>query len=230
MAGEYVNCFPSENYYPDCNVIVIADSRGHHLDTYLSEILQCNFRIVTCRGADLLNSVRRSKWHLINENWSQIYCIAGICSLTRKDRLTRRVVLKSLNAEAAATDYSHDIEQAELEIRSYIKNTSTKIVFGTITGMSLCTYNRCYETPHRKNVQNILNSTVRLVNKEIIKWNERNSVSTPWLGKLVHRRHRNTFMNSYHRLQADGCHLTPEICKSWAVALKTAITNNMVTI
>lgn len=135
--AEYVNCFLSVNRFPDSNIIIIADSRGYNLDVYLSDILNCNFRVVTCRGADLLNSIRHSKWHLLNENWSQIYCIAGICGLTNKDEKLCRVVLKSLNAEATANNYSNIIDQAENKIRNYIRNHHTKIIFRTITGMSL---------------------------------------------------------------------------------------------
>lgn len=228
MSGEYVNCYPSINSYPNSNILIIADSRGHDLDTYLSDIIRCNLRIITCRGADLLNSILRSKFHIEDLPWTQIYCLAGICGLTRKEKISRRVILRQIDPESAANTYKNCLEQAESEIRLHLRDKSCKIIFGPVTGMNLCTYNRCTETRYRDNLQGILNTTIKLVNKEIFKVNESNSVATPWLTRIVHRRHRKSYMNSYHRLQPDGCHLSPEILNHWALALKKAIINNMI--
>lgn len=181
MAGEYVNCYPSTNNFPDSNILIIADSRGHRLDLHLSEILKCNFRLVTCRGADLLNSVLRSKYHVKDESWTQVYCIAGICGLTHKDKISRRVILRSLDPESAAIAYKNHLLQSETILRSLLLNENCKIIFGPVTGMNLCTYNRSMDTAHRRNLQCILNSSIKLVNKEIMNVNELNAVSTPWL-------------------------------------------------
>lgn len=229
MHGEYVNCYPSANHFPSCNILIIADSRGHDLDTYLSEILKCNFRIVTCRGADLLSSIDRAKGHLTDEKWSQIYCVAGICGLTHKNRVTRAVSLRSNDPELAAMRYSCILDLAKKKLIKHLRSTDCKIIFGPITGMSLSMYNRFDQDKYLGNLQSILNTSIKLINREIVKKNENNAVSTPWLNRLVHRRHRKTYMNSYHRLQVDGCHLSPEVKEAWAKALKNAIINNFTT-
>lgn len=181
MSGEYTNCYPSNNSHPESNIFIIADSRGHELDLYLSEILSCNFRIVICRGADLLNSLLRAKLHVREQRWMQIYCIAGICDLTRKEKISKKVVLRHLDPETAAAAYKNCLQQARYEVMSQL----------LVTGMNLCTYNRCAETNYRINLQCILNTTIKLVNKEIVNMNERNTVATPWLNGLVHRRQKN---------------------------------------
>lgn len=94
--------------------------------------------------------------------------------------------------------------------------------------MSLNAYNRIDDSDYQREDQIQLNNTIKMVNRTIIKFNENNAVATPWMTRLIHRRHRNTHMNSYHRLQTDGCHLSPEIRLAWAKALKHAIVNNMV--
>lgn len=227
MAREFVNCFPSHNNYPSSKILILADSRGRHLDIELSEILSCEFRIVTCGGASLLNSIERSKSHIMNDNWSQIYCLAGLCGLTHKNRTTRMVSLCSNDPEATAQIYDQALILAEKRIRRILKTQNCKIIFATLTGMSLKTYNHVFDANDLHDDQVILNDTIKLVNRSIVRYNESNSVATPWMTRLVHRRHRNMFMHSYHRLQSDGCHLSAEIRASWAKALKRAIINNM---
>lgn len=134
MPGKYVNCFPSTNPYPESNILISADSRGHDLDIYLSEILSCNFRIVTCRGSNLLSSIMRSKSHLNDQPWTQIYCIAGICCLMLKEKISRRVILRQMDRESAATTYKNHLMQALKEIKSHLQNTDCKIIFGPVTG------------------------------------------------------------------------------------------------
>lgn len=72
-------------------------------------------------------------------------------------------------------------------------------------------YNKHSQDNRAGNPQSILNASIKLINREIVKRNEKNAVATTWLNRLVHSRHRKTYMNSYHRLQIDGCHLSPEV-------------------
>lgn len=227
MAREYVNCFPSHNSFPASRVLIIADSRGRHLNIELSNLLNCEFRIVTCSGANLLNSINRSKSHISETDWSQIYCLSGLCGLTYKNKKTRRVSLCSNDPEATAQIYEQSLILAVKRIRRILKSPECKIIFAPLTGMSLSTYNHSNDDYYQREDQIQLNITIKQVNQIIVKFNEQSSVATPWMTRLVHRRHRNTFMNSYHRLLSDGCHLSPEIRLSWAKALKRAIVNNM---
>lgn len=228
MAREFVNCYPSHNDFPLSRILILADSRGRLLDIDLSKLLSCEFRIVTCGGASLLGSIDRSSAHIKETEWTQIYCLAGICGLTYKNKKTRKVTLCSNDSEASAQIYEQSLILAVKRIRRYLKSQDCKIIFAPITGMSLNTYNRIDDNDYQRDDQIQLNNTIKMVNRTIVKFNETNAVATPWMTRLIHRRHRNTFMNSYHRLQIDGCHLSPEIRLAWAKALKHAIVNNMI--
>lgn len=227
MAREFVNNYPSCNDFPTKKVLIIADSRGRLLDLELSSILRCEFRIVTCSGADLINSISQSKSHISETEWSQIYCIAGICGITYKNEMTRKVALRSRNPEATAQQYEQSLILAEKKIRRELIHQDCKIIFAPLTGMSLKRYNHNMDVFNHSDDELLLNNTVKLVNRAIVRINEANSVATPWMSRVIHRRHRKSFMNSYHRLSEDGCHLSPEIRLSWASALKCAIINNM---
>lgn len=227
MAREFVNNYPSHNDFPSKKVLIIADSRGRHLDLELSSILRCEFRIVTCSGADLLNSIFRAKSHISETKWSQIYCTAGICGLTYKNKITRKVALRSRNPEATAQQYEQSLILAEKRICRELIHHECKIVFAPLTGMSLKIYNHNMDVSYPSDHQLLLNNRVKLVNRAIVRINEANSVATPWMSRVIHRRHRKSYMNSYHRLSQDGCHLSPDIRLSWASALKRAIINNM---
>lgn len=228
MAREFVNCYPSHNDFPSQRILIIADSRGRQLDLELSYLVNCDLRIVTCGGASLLASIERSKSHIAEAEWTQIYCLAGICGLTYKNKKTRKVSLCSNDPEATAQVYEQALILAEKRIRCCLSTQNCKIIFAPLTGMSLNSYNRIDDVTYQHDDQVQLNITIKLVNRVIIKFNETNEVVTPWMTRLIHRRHRNTFMNSYHRLRIDGCHLSPEIRLDWAKALKNAIMKNIV--
>lgn len=226
--SEYVNSYPSLNQLPKEEILIIADSRGRRLDVFLSSILKVNFGVITCSGAGLIDSIIRAKNHMMNTHWSQIYYLAGICSLTNKDKVTKKVSSRYYDPLVAARCYNHTLVAAYDRITSYPASGNTKIIFAPITGMSLATYNREGSSSIQGTIsaQDYLNRSIVHINREIVKFNVARQVITPWLSRTVHRRHRRTNTNSYHRLSPDGCHLSDEIYSYWAHALKKAVLIN----
>lgn len=104
--------------------------------------------------------------------------------------------------------------------------TQTKCIFAPLIGMELSTYNRRMHHPDDLRSQPLLNDTVTLVNTEIVKFNTVNNVSTPWISKIIHKRNRNSVTHQYHKLMADGCHLSQTVLNHWADSIHDAILKN----
>lgn len=121
----FVNSYPSDNKFPGLEILIITDSRGRHLDLHLSSLLKSNFRMVVCSGANLIDSIERSRSHLSDTTSSQVYCLAGICGLTYKDKITKKVTPRYSNMETAARCYSIVLEEAYNRLRGYLVNPST---------------------------------------------------------------------------------------------------------
>lgn len=114
-----------------------------------------------------------------------------------------------------------------VKIRCYVADSNTKIIFAPIIGMSLSIYNQHTSDTSLSWEQDVLNRTIHLINREIVKINDFNHVVTPWLTRMVHRRYRRSNSNSYHRLAPDGCHLSKQIYIYWASAIYKAFLANL---
>lgn len=230
VMSEYVNIFPSSNQLPGEEILIIADSRGRKLDLFMSSILKVDTGIVICSGAGLIDSILCAKRHITDLRWSQIYCLARICSLTIKDKITRKVSQRYYSPLAAANCYGLILAEARQIISNLLSHTSydPKVIFTPITGMYLDIYNKSFPSPSggTNHAQLQLNQTVAAVNRVIVRFNESHHVITPWLARIFHRRHRKSYTNKYHRLAYDGCHLSDEIYSSWARALQKAVMIN----
>lgn len=114
-------------------------------------------------------------------------------------------------------------------INMIVEDQSPRCMVAPITGMDLLTYNKGQMAGTTYSIdiqQNMLNELITEINKFIVYVNSANNVITPWVSRSVHKRNRNNMCHHYHKLAADGCHLTDDLRIEWADSLSVAILNN----
>lgn len=195
----------------------IADSKGRNLDLDLRELLNTSFTLAFFPGAKILDTITREESLITSSCWAQIYCLAGICDLTTKDRLTRAVSIRNCYIPKLIDQYCYSLHLTAERITSLSQpGAIPRCVFSPVTGMNLLIYNKRINHPDDATDQDLLNEAVTLVNSEVTKFNTSLQVSTPWTSRIIHRRHRNTFINYYDKLSSDGCHLSQALRLHWA--------------
>lgn len=174
-----------------------------------------------------MDTIRKSQCLLKERCWSQMYCLAGICNLTVKDRISRVVTIRNRDIDQLVNDYSHNLHEAYAEIlRQCPQADNLRCIFCPVTGLNFSTYNKRSHHPDDTLNQEILNEAVSKINTKIVKFNTAHKNFTPWISRAVHRRHRKNFTNNYDKLASDGCHLSPSVRLHWAESLHEAVIRN----
>lgn len=208
-------------------VLLLADSRGRNLDVDLRDLLGNAFTLAYYPGATIMEALIKSEYLIKNKNWSQIYCMAGLCDVTEKNKTSRIVSMKNQNSSHLVSSYINTLHEAYSMIKQLSPHADTvKCIFCPVTGMNFSSYNRRLHHPDDISAQVVLNETIPLLNTEIVKFNNSINSLTPWTSRIIHRRHRRSYINYYEKLASDGCHLSPPVCRHWAESLHDAIVKN----
>lgn len=177
-------------------------------------------------GADMVSSIHRSRDSLRTRTWDQIILTSGLCHLTHKNPITKKVFLAEENIETCVSNFGLKLEGLRDLIISCNGNLiKSKLTVAPITGMDLVKYNG-FQSSNIENQQLLLNQSIVRVNTEIARYNRLNEVFTPWTSRIVHQRYRHKYHAKYDRLSNDGCHLTDETLLHWANSLVEAILKN----
>lgn len=198
------------------------------LEKYFNNSLCFGFKVLVYSGAGLYDSVHRAVNIIRSEKWTQIYFLAGLCSLTYKDPKLRNVSIRTTATGISLERFRMELNQS-LEFVSRIvgeSNTNVKYVLTPITGIDLSLYNKGQTVGLAEVQQPILNNLIIETNKLIVQVNTVNDVNTPWVSRLIHKRNRDKICHLYHRLASDGCHLTDELRRAWADILSDAVLKN----
>lgn len=206
-------------------VLFICDSRGRGLDKLLRNCL-CSSFILTYGGAGLYEAVHNAVSIIKNDKWTQIYLLAGLCSVTYKDPKLKTVSVRATDSDVSTEHYRMEVFQSLEFISSVIGENKLKCVVAPITGMDLSIYNKGQVVGLYDVQQSILNNSIIEINKLIVQVNEGNNIMTPWLCHIIHKRKRDKICHLYHKLASDGCHLTDEIRMAWAECLSDAVLKN----
>lgn len=211
------------------SVLFACDSRGRGLDIFLRNSLCSNFRVLTYSGAGIYDAVHRAANTIKYEKWSQIYLLAGICSITIKDRVSKIVSLREENPVTSMCHLKLEVTHSLDFVSLLTGEHNVKCVMAPITGIDLRTYNKGLTISRVNSIdaqQVILNDLITEFNKYIVSVNKANNVVTPWVSRFVHKRTRDNMSHLYHNLAGDGCHLTDDLRGLWADALSTAVIGN----
>lgn len=207
-------------------IIIIADSRGRELQLEINKQARPGFdiRVLVSPGKGLVAAVCEAESKLFWWQPEQVYVIAGICDITKKNKHTNKVSLRETNPMFAMSLYKFHMEAIRSSLTSKLGNDDCIVVFGELVGMNIVGYNG---TRFPDQQQNLLNEIVEGVNKEIIAQNASRDLVTPWIARTIHKNWRNgRKMHRYHKLAADGVHLTQDLREMWAREILKSIYKN----
>lgn len=177
-----------------------------------------------------MDTITRAESLIKSRMWSQIYCLAGICDLTVKNRPTSLVSIRNHNVTDLIESYLSSMSIARDRIASLTSTTpKPKCIFAPVTGIHLETYNKRPGHLDDRTNQKLLDETISVINPEVVRFNSAMEVATPWTSRIIHKRHRNQTTNRYDRLSPDGCHLSHEVRHHWADSLHEAVVKNTYT-
>lgn len=209
-------------------ILSLANSRGRYLKDELATILDCYFVVRYYPGAGIKDCVTRSYDTLVSQNWTQIYCLAGICDISLKDQHSKILSLRHQDPMLALTEYLDILNSAFLATMDCNRaGPKPKCIFAPLTGICLSAYNKHDLHPDDIRNQTILDKTVFIINSEIQNFNTSHNLFTPWTSRIIHLKNRNNFTNHYHKLALDGCHLSPSVVTHWANSLHDAVIKNL---
>lgn len=191
--------------------IVIADSRGRHLDMYVDHD---DIKISFQSGARLM-TVAHKALEIINRFHPDIILLmAGVNDMTVRNKYTGRV---SLISTSPTTIVNHVLQQINLA-KSLILGSfpDVKVIIGGIIGLSIHTYNR---RPNTSPLQSVVDDAVTALNAQIRQINEDSGVPHPRLTSKVHTWKKGVKKNLYYRLR-DGLHPGDLLLHSWALQIR----------
>lgn len=157
---------------------------------------------------------------IINMRPKLIYLLNGICDITfisSRDPWT--VSLQYPNATSIVNNYMEALDLAFSQIFALADKLGYKpmILPVTQTGIDFKTYNG-YPDDTTLPEQEILDSAINRINRNIITLHQSMYLSPPILASAVHMRCRGKFRFAKNKL-LDGCHPTGDLCLTWAERL-----------
>ena len=155
---------------------VYGDSRLTFLPPYVTGCNNTQVNIVIKpKGGATIRSTASAVWAYFERNpHDNVLFMSGVDDLTVWDSAVAKYVLPFTSTEEAV-DYMIATYQ-EFELNVHKKFPPAQLLFGQITGIDLSRY--AYTQDHDPLHQEIVNNTIVIVNRELVKINERNWVPT----------------------------------------------------
>lgn len=212
----------------DKPIIIVSDSRGRLLDHELNTALHdFNFYHFWQGGLKLENSFNFVRQHIIDIKPKLIYYLNGICDVTYvRTRNPWSVAMRNISPFVTCDNYMLALDQLHANTFALSEQTGhfLMVIFSSQTGLDIGKYNG-YPRELISPEQKPLNKAIYLINHRISQINRSMSVVTPFLSAASHQRCRGKYRFSSDKLW-DGCHPTPELCRSWASKLRDNILIN----
>ena len=218
---------------PKYDVLVVADSRATDIRAWLNDWGDIELDVVPApstgieAAVEILISLRR------DAKPNLVLILNGICDVLEKNRATRKYFMVHESVPDLVQPYMKQVKRGQELLEIFFDDS--KWMFNPLTGADICDYNypkrkelqgKALETyllnkaPHPG--QSVLNQAVLEINSEIVSVNKRNRVFTPYTATHVHRHYDRSYHHSYQHT-SDGCHLTDDGKKYWALQIKKAI-------
>lgn len=190
------------------NMVVICDSRGRHLQDYISNT---SITVLTYSGAKLEDLLFRSQSRCSMIDPEYILILGGICNMSNKDRRSGKITLVTRD-EMALLDHMKSAFTAAWETAHELY-PHKQVIFSGLCGMDLNRYNGLtgYHPDQHK-----IDNVIHLLNHHIVDLNFRSGVYQPKLTSKVHRRSNSHGHRNQYRLLLDGIHPGPVVLKDWA--------------
>lgn len=120
-------------------IVVIADSRGKELQQEINKIARPGYdiRVLTSPGKGLVAAVCEAQSKIFWWQPDQIYNIAGICDITKKDKRTHRIELRETNPLTAVSIYTFHLDAIRHSLTTKLGNENCLVVYGELVGMNM---------------------------------------------------------------------------------------------
>lgn len=159
-------------------------------------------------------------------NFTAIYIMGGSNNLTVRNNYGTNI--KRNTVEEMSVPFEESVREIVRVVKH--KNRRCKVIFCTMYGLDLLTYNAHNNTTivNPDIQQDLLNKTIWECNRIITRVNLDNNVLTPQLGRQIQRweKKSNQIVTKFNRLH-DGCHLSHATSSTVFSILKTAVLNNI---
>lgn len=214
----------------DHPIIIVSDSRGRLLDNELNNTLDTStqFFHISQNGLRLENTFNLIRPHILSLKPKLIYYLNGICDITYiRTRNPWTVAIRNISPEVTCENYMLTVDQLHANtfaLSEYLDHF-LMVIFSSQTGIDIGKYNG-YPSDLLSPEQKPLNKAIELINHRISHLNRSMAIVTPFISSAVHYRCRGKYRFSSEKLW-DGCHPTPELCKTWAYKLKSNIRDNI---
>lgn len=213
----------------DYPVLIVADSRGRHLETELQfELTNFNFQLVWVKGLRFCNTAQNISPLVHRYKPKLIYLLNGICDVTYvRTRNPRMVAMRDPCPMNTTMNYLAAADQLHSELYSMSSKIGHQImvIFSTQTGVNLSHYNG-YPEELISPEQSAMNQAMAMINRRIFAMNKSMGIVTPYLSSAVHMRNKGKFRFASNKL-ADGCHPTRQLCQAWAQKMRRNIIVNL---
>ena len=216
--------------------LVLADSRGTGLQQMLEGMGVIGKGLVTVlvyRGAGYEMTAIKAMPTITKLRPKLIILLTGVCDLTYRDRRTK---VTNLRHHTVGDNILHVITAAKAAVDLITSTSDAKVVLATLTGIELKDYNnparksmdsekyKLYNTDKvRHRCQEVLNTSILEINRQLVAINKSNSLPTLWTAGLVHSCFKKAIHHYYVRL-ADGCHPDSKTKVAWAGLITKYIT------
>lgn len=206
---------------------IICDSRG----SGLQQLLKLNqeigdAKIIQFKGAGSQRATRLALPVIAHSKPDLVILMTGICDLTTRNHSTKITSVKDLGQHELMENV---ISEIKIAVGLLNQCGCSNISVATVTGINLIDYNNPerkrmdpsqYETYRRHckpldDKQEIIDTTILLINKAIVSINRKNKSPTTWTANAVHAYFKKAYHHYYKHLQ-DGCHATTRTKQYWA--------------
>ena len=211
---------------PNKNIVFFTDSRGQNMlkplkDGIKKANLPINIHVEYLRGATIETLTEKAEDFLNNTQMDQAYFFAGVNNLT--DKHTNSKVTGKF------TEVSNLVEILEDKLDTTRKTLSkyvSKFVLCHVIGLDLHVYNKNQDRSATKEMQNIIDEGLPLINIAIDSINMNSQVKGPWLTDTIHSLINGKRVHKYKRLP-DGIHPDKTTCELWARKLVRSFEENL---
>lgn len=207
--------------------IVIADSRGRDLLQNLEEYKDIGTFLVISHSGKGYNAALNASINQIRlTKPERIIVMLGICTITKRDPITKQTFLRSTEVQELVTNVMTEIRNTYQIIQGL---HACQVSYATVTGLDIADYNNyrrkfmdekqynlyCLTTKTLHPQQVTLDKIILELNRRITAFNQSNNIPTTWTATAIHAYHNKKYHHYYKKLY-DGCHPTKATIKYWA--------------
>ena len=187
------------------------DSRGRSLEYMVGKANKTDIIIEPWlfEGATIEDLAREAEYYAGMAPFDQIFIAGGICNVTTKNKLTKKIEFNWSDSIDLATHLVNTMDKAEDFL--FKSRPATNFIFCPLLGADLSS---ALKKPSLAE-QSILDEAIWIFNDEIHQRNSMKKMYAPNFADPVYRKIRGSKRTFLHHLHEDGIHLSNELKEIW---------------